>query len=400
MKLLIYSHSFAPAFGGVETYGMALARGLAEGPGKLRADAVNVTVATKTDAEGFSDPRLPFHIVRQPAFWRLFRLVRNSDAVLVIGPCISPMFLAWLLRRPFAVEQHGYQSICPNGLLLFEPTGNICPGHFMAKQHTKCWKCNQQSGTFHSLKLWLATFPRRWLSNLAGMNISISHHVDERLQLRNSRVVYYGIPDISHGRKYAGDGASKVCFAYAGRLVREKGLETLVDAAALLMQRHPDFDLKFIGDGPERHALQERVERSGLNSHVLFTGFLAGQGLRQALDEVDVMIMPSKWEETAGLSAIEQMMRGRLVICSDIGGLGEVVDGAGLKFPVGDSVQLARLMQRVIEEPQIVQQFAERARSRAVKLFSEDRMIAEHWDVLNQIARQQMEKPEAVVDFQ
>jgi glycogen synthase len=42
--------------------------------------------------------------------------------------------------------------------------------------------------------------------------------------------------------------------------------------------------------------------------------------------------MPSVWEETAGLSAIEQMMRGRLVIASRIAGLGEMVGDAGSRF--------------------------------------------------------------------
>ena len=45
-----------------------------------------------------------------------------------------------------------------------------------------------------------------------------------------------------------------------------------------------------------------------------------------------VVVMPSQWEETAGLAAIEQMMRGGVVIASDIGGLGEVVSEAGLRY--------------------------------------------------------------------
>ena len=56
--------------------------------------------------------------------------------------------------------------------------------------------------------------------------------------------------------------------------------------------------------------------------------------------------MPSIWEETAGLAAIEQMLRGRLVIASDIGGLGEMVGDAAIKFPAGDAPTLADQMKK------------------------------------------------------
>jgi glycosyltransferase involved in cell wall biosynthesis len=72
------------------------------------------------------------------------------------------------------------------------------------------------------------------------------------------------------------------------------------------------------------------------------------------------------------------MMRGRLVIASDIGGLGEIVGDAGLTFPMGDVEQLAACMQRVLDEPDVIQSLGQTARARALKLFHQDRMVAEH----------------------
>ena len=88
--------------------------------------------------------------------------------------------------------------------------------------------------------------------------------------------------------------------------------------------------------------------------------------------------MPSVWEETAGLAAIEQMMRGRLVIVSDIGGLGEVVADAGLKFPAGDAARLANQMKKVIEGSGGVAALGKLAQDRAQSLFRADRMAADH----------------------
>jgi len=88
--------------------------------------------------------------------------------------------------------------------------------------------------------------------------------------------------------------------------------------------------------------------------------------------------MPSRWEETAGLAAIEQMMRGGIVIAADIGGLSEVVGDAGLKFSAGDSGALYSCLRKVLEQPSLADSLGSAARARAVKLFNCESMIQEH----------------------
>jgi len=83
-------------------------------------------------------------------------------------------------------------------------------------------------------------------------------------------------------------------------------------------------------------------------------------------------------EETAGLAAIEQMMRGRLVIASKIGGLAEVVDDAGLQFPPGNAEALADCMRSVMQDASIIDSIGPKARARALKLFLRARMVEEH----------------------
>lgn len=400
MKVLIYSRPFAPLIGGVETYVMLLAQGLSS-YGGAQADAIQVTVATEAVAGGFDDSSLHFHVVRCPGAPSLFWLIRQADIVQIAGPCLLPMLLAWLLRKPFVVEQHGYQSVCPNGLLFFEPTKSVCPGHFMAKRHAKCWDCNRGTGILTSLRTWLLTFFRRWLCNRATANIAITRHVQERLQVRNSLVIYYGIPDAMQieSPAYSHGFSSPPCFAYVGRLVSEKGLEALVTAAAMLKADGLDFRLKLIGDGPERGHLERRAAEQSLDGHIIFTGFVTGKELRRAVDGVAAMIMPSRWEETAGLSAIEHMMRGGLVICSDIGGLGEVVDGAGLKFAVDDVSALAALMRQVVENPQMVAEFGKKARKRASRLFMQDRMVREYVELYRGAMGRKLARREPQAEF-
>jgi glycosyltransferase involved in cell wall biosynthesis len=115
-----------------------------------------------------------------------------------------------------------------------------------------------------------------------------------------------------------------------------------------------------------------------LNGNVRFTGFLEGSAFQQATAGVDVVVMPSIWEETAGLAAMEQMMRGRVVLAADIGGLGEVVGDGGLKFRPFDADDLADKMERLAGSAQLRTDIGMRARERAHQLFSLPRMIDEH----------------------
>jgi glycosyltransferase involved in cell wall biosynthesis len=118
MKLLVYSHYFAPSVGGVETIVLALARGLAELPDSGGAQQFQVTLVTQTPAGNYDDSALPFRTIRQPDFVQLWHLVRNSDVVHVAGPALAPLIFGLVARKPLVVEHHGFQTICPNGQLL------------------------------------------------------------------------------------------------------------------------------------------------------------------------------------------------------------------------------------------------------------------------------------------
>ena len=133
------------------------------------------------------------------------------------------------------IEHHGYNASCPNGLLFFEPTQSVCPGHFMASRYGRCIRCNSyKEGWPRSLWMLSWTLLLRWLCQRASVNVPITRHVLNRLGLAHSRVVYYGIPDSvpdSRADNLIQRNADMRCFAYVGRLVALKGLPVLVEAA-------------------------------------------------------------------------------------------------------------------------------------------------------------------------
>jgi glycogen synthase len=380
MKLLIYARDWAPSVGGVQTIVKTLADGLADWSSKHSEEAIEVTLLTQTAAGSMNDSQLPYRVIRKPGFMDFFREIRRADVVHLAGPTLVPLIIGYLLRKPTIVEHHVYQSICPNGLLLFEPDHSVCPGHFMAGRYGKCVECNTQNlGKLGSLRSLLLTFPRRWLCGRVARNIAVTNHVAMRIALPQTLTIYHGTPD-SGVRPASGspNNGSALRIGYVGRLVQEKGLPVLLEAAKQLDESGVAFHLTFVGDGPEGAKLRGLSTELGLDGRVTFTGDLRGADLGEALRAIQVVVMPSEWEETAGLAAIEQMMARGAVIVADIGGLTEVVGNTGLKFAPGNVDALYACLKTADENRKKLEELGSMARTRALNEFSARRFITQH----------------------
>jgi glycosyltransferase involved in cell wall biosynthesis len=381
MKLLLYSHFFPPSVGGVETIVLSLARGLAALRDSNGAPQFEITLVTQTPAANHGDSAQPFRIIRKPNLVNLWQLVRKSDVVHVAGPALAPLFLAWLSRKPFVIEHHGYQATCPNGLLFQHPSETVCPGHFLAGNYRECLKCNVHTGgPLGSSWLLLSAFLRHALSRRAAANIAPSGHVASRQALPRTATILHGIEDPCAGIDTlpTHQPIQRNKFAYLGRLVTEKGLSVLLEATRLLRAEGRDIEVVLIGDGPDRPRLEKEIATMDLASSVRITGFLSGTDLDHVLRDVSAIVIPTTMEETAGLAAMEQMVRGRPVIASAIGGLGELVRDAGLLFPPGDPHALADAMKRILDEPGLAASLASAGRQRILLSFSHRVMIEAH----------------------
>ena len=365
---------------------MYLARGLARPSSAEASDAFDVTVVTQTPEGNKSDSgEMAFRVERKPDSGSLWKLVGEADRILLAGPAILPLAFALVRGKRVIVTHHGYQAICPNGLLFYLPSGSCCAGHFAAGRYSKCIECNtKEEGLFESIKGLMLTFVRRALCQFASENVSVSEHVAKRIALRRSKVIRNGVPDARSPVQIsgAGNGGAPVRFAYVGRLVTEKGVSVLVDAAARLKNLNYKFKVLIIGDGPVRPELEARAASEDLGEHMEFLGFQTGNSLRQLLGGVSAVVMPSLWEDAAPFSALEQMVEARLLIGSKIGGLAEQIGDAGLTFTPGNAEELSERMRLIIERPEVGAERGRVARERALKWYMLDRLIAEYRELL------------------
>lgn len=130
-------------------------------------------------------------------------------------------------------------------------------------------------------------------------------------------------------------------FIYAARLVPDKRVEDLIDAASLLRSRHP-WRLTIVGDGPERARLQARSIELGLSDHILFCG--ARADVRELMLMHDFYVSPSPREGQSN-ALLEALAAGLVPICVDASGVRDLIGtGLGWIVPSSDPPRLAGAM--------------------------------------------------------
>jgi glycosyltransferase involved in cell wall biosynthesis len=136
---------------------------------------------------------------------------------------------------------------------------------------------------------------------------------------------------------------------YIGRLSKEKGLSTLIQAWARLKTRIP---LEIVGDGPERENLATQTQSDG-NSQITFRGRSSHEATLAAVKRAKFVTLPSECYENFPMSIVEAFACGTPVICSRLGGMEQLVKDrrTGLLFTPGDADDLAEKVEWALSHP-------------------------------------------------
>jgi glycosyltransferase involved in cell wall biosynthesis len=148
--------------------------------------------------------------------------------------------------------------------------------------------------------------------------------------------------------------AGEVVIGYVGRLVEQKGLQTLLEALARLAES--SWKLVVIGAGPYESRFDELVKIHGLTDRVTRLGYIAHDLTPTYLGALDILVLPSEtrpnWKEQFGRVLIEAMACGTCVVGSDSGEIPSLIkaSGGGRVFPEANPSALAEVLQELIAD--------------------------------------------------
>lgn len=168
--------------------------------------------------------------------------------------------------------------------------------------------------------------------------------------------------------------------AFVGRLVPYKGADMLIEAAAPLLKAG-DLVLDVIGDGPELGRLRALIGREGVEGAVEMPGWVPHERVFEHLQRADVLAFPSVREFGGGV-VLEAMAMGLVPIVANYAGPAELVtDATGYRVDVdsreGLVAGLRSRLQEVVRDPSDLRAMGERARARALSLFTWDAKAAQ-----------------------
>ncbi|WP_244816416.1 glycosyltransferase family 4 protein [Caballeronia sp. Lep1P3] len=169
----------------------------------------------------------------------------------------------------------------------------------------------------------------------------------------------------------ASDVADPHTIGYAGSLLAYEGLDTLIDAVAVLARRGHPVKVELVGDGEARPALEAQVRRLGLSERVQFHGRTSPEKAREAVSRFALVCIPRKpfkvCEIVPPIKMVEALAMGKPVIVPDLPVFRDEMgrDPAGWFFKAGDAADLARTIQTALADASALHALGARARQYA-----------------------------------
>lgn len=175
---------------------------------------------------------------------------------------------------------------------------------------------------------------------------------------------------------------------YVGRLAREKGLFTLVDAFEIVAQQTPDARLVVVGDGGLRPELERLVENRGLRDRVVFAGHVRHDNIATFFAKADIVLVPSTWPEPLGIVILEALYLRKVVIATSHGGITDIIKNGvnGLLVPPGNPIALAEAILLVLGNPDLADRLRNSGPPTVLNEFSPEALLRKTLDVYRDVS--------------
>ena len=280
---------------------------------------------------------------------------------------------------PVVMSVHEYRMLCP-AYVMRDNNGEICEkcadGNYF---HCIIGKCIKKNLVYSSIAA-LECFVRdRFISYEEHIDrfIMVSQfimdkHIQYKPSMKSKSTQIYNFLDLSN---YSPNTSHQNYYVYFGRLSREKGILTLLNA----WRNFPDLQLKIVGGGELEKDVIKFIDEHNM-SNVELMGYLSGDTLFDVVKKSKFVFVPSEWYENNPMNVIESFALGKPVIGARIGGIPELIKEGfnGYLFESGNLDDLTNTIKRAesVSDDEYLR-FANNARKFAEEHFNETKYYLE-----------------------
>ncbi|WML40563.1 glycosyltransferase family 4 protein [Neobacillus sp. OS1-2] len=163
-----------------------------------------------------------------------------------------------------------------------------------------------------------------------------------------------------------------------GRIVKEKGFETIIEAAAYAKEMDSECFFVIAGKGPLLETYQEKIIARNLDKHVIFIGYISDEQRNALIQGSAMAVIPSLYEPF-GIVALETMILGKPTIVANTGGMKGIVKHlqTGMLMVPGDAKSLLEQIEFLLNNPVKAEEIGEKGRQIVKSLYGWKRIASE-----------------------
>jgi glycosyltransferase involved in cell wall biosynthesis len=230
-------------------------------------------------------------------------------------------------------------------------------------------------------------FPFSALENysLSNASCAIAGNQDAAINLRSKGyegsvhvIPQFGVDPNLYCRQREPRPDGTVVIGYLGRMVREKGVQILLEA---VVGMPGPWHLCLVGDGDYLPELQRLTTQLGLEPRVEYRASVPSRDMPRLLNQLDVLVLPSltqpNWKEQFGRVLVEAMACEVAVVGSSCGEIPHLIGDSGVVFPEGDADALRDALLRLISDERSRTALGHRGRDRVLEHYTQERVAKE-----------------------
>jgi len=371
LKLLFITQDFPPGYGGIQTYSHEHAVRLAE---QCEDFAV---ICPDSNGRQNDDIEYKFDVKR----------IKASDTLLYVS--LFKMLPDFLHSRNFDATFHSQWQTC---LPAIRAKKNGLVDRVFSAAHARELLYNPYK--YYPILGWIYTLKRKHVLSKIDHFFPVSNYTagvlrnfgvsDEKITVvpNGSDPELFKPVNIDALKKELKLEHRQVILTVT-RLVKRKGVDTVLHALSAIKDTFPDILYLIAGEGPEEARLKKLTLKLNLQNHVRFIGRIGYKNLPEYYNLADMFIMASRTElpdvEGFGIVFLEANACGKPVIGTNSGGVPDaIIHGeTGLIVPENDSLKLAKAITELLNNP---------VKSREMGVKGRERVVNEmNWDSVNKL---------------
>lgn len=294
---------------------------------------------------------------------------------------ISPSVLGAISASgvPVVMTLHDLKIACPAySMLTHDGVCERCrDGSLYRVATNRCMKGSVSLSLLVMIESYLHRFLGSYTQNVDTFVVPSRFYLEKLSEWGFDRSRFVHVPNFVDVDRFRARYEPGRRFVYFGRLSAEKGIATLIRAAA-----HAGVGLDIIGSGPIEDEL--RALAAHWRADAVFHGYQSGDALFETIAAARAVVVPSEWYENAPLSVLEAAALGKPVVAANIGGLPELVteDESGWTFESGSVDELSSCLRRLADSSDATIRTAGlAARTHAAERYSPGRYLERMRDV-------------------